>query len=105
MENWRNLRVWAAIFLVVSIIIGIALVPELNKYGSSSSISPSENAFMYEKSIDILVMLLIGFGFLMVFVRKYGYTSVTATFLLVALSLPVYMLVRPYLWGLKKIFQ
>ena len=24
MENWRNLRVWAAIFLVVSIIVGIA---------------------------------------------------------------------------------
>ena len=59
----------------------------------------SENEFMYEKSIDILVMLLIGFGFLMVFVKKYGYTSVTATFLLVALSLPLYMLIRPYLWG------
>ena len=54
---------------------------------------------MYEKSIDVLVMLLIGFGFLMVFVKKYGYSSVTATFLLVALSLPLYMLVRPYLWG------
>lgn len=47
----------------------------------------------------MLVMLLIGFGFLMVFVRKYGYTSITATYLLVALSLPLYMLLRPYLWG------
>jgi ammonium transporter Rh len=46
-----------------------------------------------------MVMLLIGFGFLMVFVKKYGYTSITATFLLVALSLPLYMLLRPYLWG------
>jgi hypothetical protein len=44
-------------------------------------------------------MLLIGFGFLMVFVRKNGYSSVTTTFLRVAISLPVYMLVRPYLWG------
>jgi ammonium transporter Rh len=44
-------------------------------------------------------MLLIGFGFLMVFVKKYGFSSVTATFLLVALSQPLYMLVRPYLWG------
>ena len=51
------------------------------------------------ESIDVLVMLLIGFGFLMVFVRKYGYTSITATYLLVALSLPLYMLLRPYLWG------
>ena len=99
MENWKNLRSWAAVFLVISIIIGIALIPELNKYGNIVSASPSENAFMYEKSMDVLVMLLIGFGFLMVFVKKYGYTSVTATFLLVALSLPLYMLVRPYLWG------
>jgi ammonium transporter Rh len=58
-----------------------------------------ENEFMYEKSIHILVMLMVGFGFLMVFVRKYGYTSVTATYLAVALSLPLYMLLRPYLWG------
>ena len=99
MENWKNLRPWAAVFLVISIIIGIALIPELNKYGNIVSASPSENEFMYEKSMDVLVMLLIGFGFLMVFVKKYGYTSVTATFLLVALSLPLYMLVRPYLWG------
>ena len=95
----KKLKTWAAVFLVVAIIIGIALVPQLNKYGNSSTVSPSENTFMYEKSIDVLVMLLIGFGFLMVFVKKYGYSSVTATFLLVALSLPLYMLVRPYLWG------
>ncbi len=59
----------------------------------------NENEFMYEKSIHIMVMLLMGFGFLMVFVRKYGYTSITATYLLVALSLPIYILIRPYLWG------
>ena len=99
MQNWRDLRLWAAIFLVISIIVGIALVPQLNRYGNLTSISSAENQFMYEKSIDVMVMLLIGFGFLMVFVKKYGHSSVTATFLLVALSLPLYMLVRPYLWG------
>jgi len=94
-----KIRIWAVIFLVIAIIIGIALVPQLNKYANPGAILPSENPFMYEKSIDIMVMLLIGFGFLMVFVKKYGYSSVTATFLLVALSLPLYMLMRPYLWG------
>ena len=100
MGNWKDLRVWAAVFLIIAIIVGIALVPELNKYANAVSPSPSENAFMYEKSMDVLVMLLIGFGFLMVFVKKYGFTSMTATFLLVALSLPLYMLIRPYLWGI-----
>ena len=98
-ESLKSNKKWAAIFLLISILIGIALVPQLNKYAQPGSMTPSENQFMYEKSVDIMVMLLIGFGFLMVFVKKYGYTSVTATFLLVALTLPLYMLFRPYLWG------
>ena len=95
----NSMKKWAAIFLVISIAIGIAMIPQLNKYGQEAAMTIAENEFMYEKSIHILVMLLMGFGFLMVFVRKYGYTSITATYLAVALSLPLYMLIRPYLWG------
>jgi ammonium transporter Rh len=98
LESLSNKK-WAAIFLLISILIGVALVPQLNKYAQPGAMTPIENQFMYEKSVDIMVMLLIGFGFLMVFVKKYGYSSVTATFLLVALTLPLYMLLRPYLWG------
>ena len=94
-----SMKTWAAIFLIIFIAIGVAMLPQLNEYGKESVISATENEFMYEKSIHILVMLLMGFGFLMVFVRKYGYTSITATYLAVAVSLPLYMLVRPYLWG------
>jgi len=98
-ERFKSNKKWAALFLLISVLIGIALIPQLNKYAQPGAMTPSENQFMYEKSVDIMVMLLIGFGFLMVFVKKYGYTSVTATFLLVALTLPLYMLLRPYLWG------
>jgi len=38
-----------------------------------------------------MAMLLIGFGFLMVFVRKYGRSALTATFLLVSTALPIYL--------------
>ena len=92
-------KIWTTLFLIIFILIGIALVPQLNEFGKAGAIAAAENEFMYEKAIHILVMLLIGFGFLMVFVRKYGYTSITATYLIVALSLPLYMLIRPYLWG------
>ena len=44
-----------------------------------------------------MAMLLVGFGFLMVFVRKYGRSALTATFLLVSTSLPLYMLINS--WG------
>lgn len=93
------MKTWAVVFLILAILIGIALIPQLNKYGTASVMLSSENEFMYEKSIHIMVMLLMGFGFLMMFIRKYGYTSITATYLVVALSLPLYMLLRPYLWG------
>lgn len=48
----------------------------------------------YNFSIGILAMLLIGFGFLMVFVKKYGYSATTGTYLVVASVLPFYLLLR-----------
>jgi ammonium transporter Rh len=46
----------------------------------------------YERAIHIMAMLLVGFGFLMVFVKKYGRSALTATYLLVSVSLPLYIL-------------
>jgi ammonium transporter Rh len=51
----------------------------------------------YNFSIHILAMLLVGFGFLMVFVKKYGYSATTGTYLVVATGIPLYMLLRS--WG------
>jgi hypothetical protein len=87
MDNQRHMRAWALVFLAVAVLVGVALLPQLNPHGAASGASSAENQFMYEKSIHILVMLLIGFGFLMVFVRKYGYTSITSTYLMVALAI------------------
>jgi ammonium transporter Rh len=51
----------------------------------------------YNFSIHILAMLLVGFGFLMVFVKRYGYSATTGTYLVVATGIPLYMLLRS--WG------
>lgn len=95
----NSMKKWTIVFLIIVIVISVAMIPQLNRYGTEAAMVTAENQFMYEKAIHILVMLLMGFGFLMVFVKKYGYTSITATYLVVALSLPLYMLLRPYLWG------
>jgi len=50
----------------------------------------------YGSSINILAMLLVGFGFLMVFVRNHGYGSITATFIVVSVAIPFYMLIKSY---------
>jgi hypothetical protein len=39
-------------------------------------------------------MLLVGFGFLMVFVKRYGYGATTGTYILVAVGLPLYLGLR-----------
>lgn len=48
----------------------------------------------YNRAIHIMAMLLIGFGFLMVFVKKYGRSAITATFLLVSVSIPLYLSIK-----------
>ncbi len=49
---------------------------------------------MYNRAIHIMAMLLIGFGFLMVFVRGYGLSAITATYLMVATAIPGYFLIK-----------
>lgn len=48
----------------------------------------------YGKSIHIMAMLMVGFGFLMVFVKRYGYGAVTATYIAVSIVLPYYMFLK-----------
>lgn len=48
----------------------------------------------YNFSINILAMLLVGFGFLMVFVKKYGYSATTGTYLVVGIGIPLYLFLR-----------
>ena len=54
--------------------------------------SPLVDVQKYDRAIQIMAMLLVGFGFLMVFLRRYGRSALTATFLLVAAGIPLYMM-------------
>ena len=48
----------------------------------------------YNFAIGVLAMLLLGFGFLMVFVKKNGFNALTGTYLVVAAVLPLYLLLK-----------
>jgi ammonium transporter Rh len=60
----------------------------------SSTVSSILQVQQYDRAIHIMAMLLIGFGFLMVFVRMYGRSALTATFMLVSVALPLYMAIK-----------
>ena len=63
---------------------------------NSSQFSTIFDTLKYERSIHILAMLLAGFGFLMVFIRKHGYSSITATFLAVSIAIPLYVIIKSF---------
>lgn len=78
----------AIIVTIVSVMVG-SFVAEANTNEELASFLEVQKYF---RSIHIMVMLLVGFGFLMVFVKKYGRSAITATYLLVSVSLPLYFL-------------
>ena len=85
-----------AILLILANGNSIAATGQLVSETSSSQFYNIYESLKYEKSIHILAMLLVGFGFLMVFVRKHGFSSITATFLVVSVALPLYMVIRSF---------
>ncbi|HKX53842.1 MAG TPA: ammonium transporter, partial [Nitrosospira sp.] len=62
--------------------------------GTAPELNEARQVAQYNYVIHILAMLLVGFGFLMVFVRRYGFGATTGTYLVVAVGLPLYMLLR-----------
>lgn len=89
----KNIKI-STRFLSVSILF---LCSAMNIFAQESdvhNISSMLEVQQYDRAIHIMAMLLIGFGFLMVFVKKYGRSALTATFLLVSISLPLYMSIK-----------
>lgn len=79
------------------LLAAILLVPVLAVAETSTAngfTSALRDVQQYNFAIHILAMLLVGFGFLMVFVQKYGYSATTGTYLVVAAGLPVYFVLR-----------
>jgi len=63
---------------------------------SGDTIANLTDVQKYYRAIHVMAMLLVGFGFLMVFVRKYGRSALTATFLLVSISVPLYYFISDF---------
>ena len=83
--------------LLASGVVGLFLLcPSVwaGESGLAPAVSDVQQVMQYNFAIHILAMLLVGFGFLMVFVRRYGYGATTGTYLVVAVGLPLYILLR-----------
>ena len=85
-------------FLFLPLTIVLLLIFSVSGFAQSTGVSDHLKAITdeqkYSRAIHIMAMLLLGFGFLMVFVRKYGRSALTATFLLVSTAIPIYMFIK-----------
>jgi len=85
----------SGLFFLLTITILLVTTGSLfgTETNSNNIIADVINVQKYNRSIHVMAMLLVGFGFLMVFVRKYGRSALTATFLLVSVAIPMYFIV------------
>ena len=78
--------------VLASLLIAVVLFP-VAVFGATT-LEAVVDIQKYNRSIHIMAMLLVGFGFLMVFVRKYGLSAIAATFLLVSTAIPLYIAIN-----------
>ena len=82
---------------VLLLFIAVLLLTTGSLFGADSNsnniITEIVNVQKYNRAIHVMAMLLVGFGFLMVFVRRYGRSALVATFLLVSIGIPMYFVV------------
>lgn len=106
MTNKKSSTGILILFLAITVFLAIAFMPSFNKSVAEGLACISDvgalddtaqtifDAITYSKSIHILAMLMVGFGFLMAFIRNHEFSSLTATFLAVSIAIPVYMLIK-----------
>jgi ammonium transporter Rh len=79
-------------YTLLKLILTFVILFSLAGIGNAADLDHVVDVQKYNRAIHIMAMLLAGFGFLMVFVKKYGRSAVTATYLLVRIALPLYIL-------------
>ncbi len=92
------MRKTVGITSIIVIFLAAILMVFVNRQSAGTVVEAAASGLrqvqQYNFSINILAMLLVGFGFLMVFVKKYGYSATTGTYIVVAAALPLYLLLR-----------
>lgn len=94
--NWRRTKF--SIFAIILQVIFIVLFGVLAEYGESAEPKHPEHAVdlghMYPYFQDVHVMIFVGFGFLMTFLKRYGFGAVSVNLLVAAFILQWAYIVR-----------
>ena len=78
-----------AIEIFVVIMYGVFLRPKVHNITSI-------NVNYYHMYQDVNVMMLIGFGFLMTFIKSHAWSALSYTFFINAIIVQIYLLLAPF---------
>lgn len=87
----RKRFAFGLIFVEILIFVMYSVFVRYEVHNDESLVSTYYNFYQ-----DINVMMLIGFGFLMTFIRKYAWSALSYTFFINALAVQLYMLISPF---------
>lgn len=95
-----GLFLFQCVFIILYAVHGRYEYKEVEHVNSSSSHQPAHGdiEFYYSFFQDVHVMMFIGFGFLMTFLRRYSFSSVSFNFLVAAFVLEWAILIRGYVF-------
>jgi ammonium transporter Rh len=93
-EEQGNPLFWKVFLFVQAVMIVLyATVTRYDNTTAGSIINGSPNAHTYPLFQDVHVMIFIGFGYLMTFLRKYGFSAVGLNFVVACLCIQWHILV------------
>ncbi len=92
-KRMKNIKRMAVLFFLS--ISGVLLINQVG-YAATNDLSAVLEVQKYYRSLHILIMALVGFGFLMNFIKTYGRSAATATYLLVSIGIPLYMFINGF---------
>ncbi len=107
-NKWEFLRdpfIWTVLIfqIIFGVLFALFMQYDSEADGTLARELGKENVTqLYGFYMDVHVMIFLGFGFLMTFLRKYGFTSVGLSFLLGCIAVQWYLLVGPF-W--EKVFH
>ena len=88
----RSFRLILILLVASTVLLTVSAVSLHAQTGTEDELTSVINVQKYNRAIHVMAMLIVGFGFLMVFVKRYGRSALTATYLLVSVAIPLYFL-------------